>query len=182
MFLPWYKATDSRGLLSRFLQGGKWRCDAEWADREREVTTILIVNIIYFYWALGLWDLSIHTPSENPIRWSLSILLQWKHRAPSNLPLRLTCTQKTQERLEQERRLWFLSWFLLPVPPSASGENISKTVTILHLQDALKFFFLFKESHYYNDNELTSPSFEKCDPHHHILFIFLIITTKDIFY
>lgn len=145
MFLPWYKANDSRGLLSRFLQGGKWRCDAEWADREREVTTILIVNSIYFYWALGLWDLSIHTPSENPIRWLLSILLQWKHRAPSNLRLRLTCTQKTQDRLEQERRLWFLSWFLLSVPPSASRENISKTVRILHLQDALKFFFYSKK-------------------------------------
>lgn len=142
VFLPWYKANDSRGLLSRFLQGGRWRCDAEWADREREVTTILIVNIIYFYWALGLWDLSIHTPSENPIRWSLSILLQWQHRAPSNLPQRLTCTQKMEERLEQERRLWFLSWFL-PQP----AERTFKTIRILHLRDALKVcFFIQRKS------------------------------------
>lgn len=85
VFLLWYKANNNKGLLSSFLRGGKWRRDAEWADREREVTTILIVNIIYFYWALGLWDLSNHALSENPIRWSLSILLQWKHEAPSNL-------------------------------------------------------------------------------------------------
>lgn len=89
-----YKANNNKGLLSSSLWGGKWRRDAEWADREREVTAILIVNIIYFYWALGLWDLSIHALSENPIRWSLSVLLQWKHRAPSNLRLRLTCTHK----------------------------------------------------------------------------------------
>lgn len=179
VFLPWYKANNSRGLLSRFLQGGKWRCDAEWADREREVTTKLIVSIIYFYWARGLWDLSIHTPSENPIWWSLSILLRWKHRAPSHLPPRLTCTWKAEKRLEQERRFWFSPRLLLAVPPSATRENMSKTDRVLHLQDVLKvFFFPFKESHYQNDNELTSPSFEES---RHIPFISLVITAKDIF-
>lgn len=91
VLLPRHKANDGRGLLSRFLQGGQWRRDAEWADREREATAILIVNIIYFYWAPGLWDLRIHTSSENPIRPPLSFLLQWRHSAPSNLRLRLTC-------------------------------------------------------------------------------------------
>lgn len=176
-----YKANNNKGLLSSSLWGGKWRRDAEWADREREVTAILIVNIIYFYWALGLWDLSIHALSENPIRWSLSVLLQWKHRAPSNLRLRLTCThtKKTEERLEQEEMFWFLSCFLLPVLTSARREKIAKTLRTLHLQDVLKVLFYSKnKSVIIRVMSWPLPLLKHGDLHYHIVFIFLIITIK----
>lgn len=147
VFLLWHEANISKGLLFRFLPGGKWQRDTEWVDREREVTATMMVNIFFFF-LLGAGIMGFEYLSalfENPIRWSLSILLQWKHQAPPK--------STPQAHLHtKEWRPWalsrndcldfyqdFCSLFLPPLGERTS--QVSNTLRVLYLQGGLKVFF-----------------------------------------